>query len=279
MDTGPVHPVESNMALRFDNVSFSYDRVKVFENTSFHIHQGEFVALTGPNGTGKTTALKLLLGLENPEAGKIEIFGKSDKRQRERIGYVPQQAHLDGSFPITVNQVVRMGCLNPASRFFGGNDRIAVEEAMEKAEIADLALRPYNALSGGQRRRVLLARALASLFKWDRKTGQETKEPGLLVLDEPTANLDAESEYLLFMTLEKLKGNTTILIVTHDRDFVSSLVDRVLCMGGSHDASQPGGKYAVVQHRLRDSKILHDESFPADACYPNDSRCPEHKHD
>ena len=267
----PIHPVEQNIALRFDRVSFSYDKVKVFQETSFHIHEGEFVALAGPNGSGKTTALKLLLGLETPSAGRIELFGLASFRQRERVGYVPQQTISDRAFPITVRDVVKMGCLSPVSRFRGREDNAAADEAMQQAEITELASRPYSALSGGQRRRVLVARALASLSRNAGK-GLLGNKPGLLVLDEPTANMDEESETRLFQTLGKLKGNTTILIVTHDRDFVSSLVDRVLCMDkDAHNASEQGNEFTIVQHRIEETRILHEESFPADSCYPLDN--------
>jgi zinc transport system ATP-binding protein len=261
----PIHPVEKNIALKFDRVSFSYEGVKVLENASFHIHQGEFVALVGPNGSGKTTALKLLLGLEIPQSGSIEIFTGGG---RERVGYVPQQAQADRAFPITVEKVVRMGRLKPLSRNFSAADRAAAAEAMERLEIADLAGRLYSALSGGQRRRVLAARALASL--------SVSGGPGILILDEPTANMDAESEERLFKTLGSLKGTTTILIVTHDRDFVSSLTDRVLCIGRGEGE---GNLYGIVQHPLESglegeggqgasrSRVLHGESIPAGNCY------------
>jgi zinc transport system ATP-binding protein len=278
-----IHPIEKNIALRFDRVSFSYEGVKVLKNASFHIHQGEFVALVGPNGSGKTTVLKLLLGLEIPQSGSIELFGAAGEdrragrpglfsplrdRIRDRLGYVPQQAQADRAFPITVEKVVRMGRLKPLSRKFRAGDKDAAAAAMERMEIRDLAGRLYNALSGGQRRRVLVARALASLAGGD--------GPGILVLDEPTANMDAESEERLFKTLGSLKGSTTILIVTHDRDFVSSLTDRVLCI------DRGGGDGAIVQHPLEAgsaggregedafggrSRVLHGESIPADSCY------------
>ncbi|MDR1566291.1 MAG: metal ABC transporter ATP-binding protein, partial [Treponema sp.] len=195
-----IHPVEQNIALRFDKVSFSYNGNRVLEEASFHIHQGEFVALVGPNGSGKTTVLKLLLGLEIPQKGSVEIFGKQvPSRGSEGIGYVPQQPQLDRAFPVTVAEVVRMGRFRGLSRKYGPADKAAVEEAMAQAEITDLASRPYSDLSGGQRRRVLAARALAS-------------KPGILILDEPTANMDTESEERLYKTLGKLKGGTTILI-------------------------------------------------------------------
>jgi zinc transport system ATP-binding protein len=279
----PVHPIEKNIALRFDRVSFSYEGVRVLENASFHIHQGEFVALVGPNGSGKTTVLKLLLGLETPRSGSIELFGASGGSRRrgrpglfsslrDRVGYVPQQAQADRSFPITVEEVVRMGRLKPLSRKFRAGDKAAAAAAMERMEIAGLAGRLYNALSGGQRRRVLVARALASLAGG---------EGGILVLDEPAANMDAESEDRLFKTLGNLKGSATILIVTHDRDFVSSLTDRVLCID-----SRGGEGVAIVQHPLEAGsaggregeeggnpgapggrfRVLHHESIPADIC-------------
>jgi zinc transport system ATP-binding protein len=215
------------IAIRFDSVSFSYGAVTVLENASFVINRGEFAALVGPNGSGKTTVHKLLLGLEQPRAGTVEIPGampdaKSGTRAERLgpagIGYVPQQTPFDPAFPIPVRDVVRMGRLHPLSRSFTAEDRTAVEEAMEQAEIAAFADRPYAKLSGGQRRRVLVARALAS-------------RPGLLFLDEPTANMDRESEERLLGTLRKLTGSATILIVTHDIDFVADLAGRVLVMG------------------------------------------------
>ncbi|MDR1597245.1 MAG: metal ABC transporter ATP-binding protein [Treponema sp.] len=242
------HPRDRKISLRFEGVSFSYGNFKVLENAGFHIHQGEFIALVGPNGSGKTTVLKLLLGLEQPQRGKIDLF--------DSVGYVPQQAAYDPAFPISVWEAVKMGRLAALSRKFSAQDRAAVTEALEQAEITDLANRPYAALSGGQRRRVLLARALAA-------------KPDILILDEPTANMDRESEERLFITLGKLKGNTTILIVTHDTGFVSALTDRVLCIG----SREAGAAYGIVQHRTEAegdaARIIHGESIPGDQCGPN----------
>ena len=252
-----IHPVEKNIALQFENVSFSYNNtMRVLEKASFHIHQGEFVALVGPNGSGKTTVLKLLLGLEKPSSGKIELFGAELFQGLPYLGYVPQNAVFDIAFPILVREVVKMGRLNPLSRKYKAQDKVAVENALQHVEIADLADRPYNSLSGGQRRRVLVARSLAA-------------EPKFLILDEPTANMDSESENRLFKTLGKLKQNTTILIVTHDRDFVSSLIDRVLCMG-----TKECGEYGIVQHKIKEedsrSRVIHEKSIPGDLCYESE---------
>ena len=236
---------DTDVVLRFSRVSFSYDTVPVLEGADFHVHKGEFVALVGQNGAGKTTVLKLILGLERPSEGSIELFGAPAPRERNRIGYVPQHANYDSTFPVSVREVVRMGRLHPLSRKFSPRDAAAVDDAMARADISELADRPYPALSGGQRRRVLVARALAS-------------NPELLILDEPTANMDAESEARLFATLERLKGNTTIMIVTHDTGFVTALTDSVLCVG---DRNTKGGGHSVARHGTEPSGDAPPELF------------------
>ncbi len=252
------------VVIQFNQVAFSYSTVPVLENVNFHVHRGEFIALVGPNGAGKSTILKLLLGLEQAGKGNIEVLGKEPKESRSRIGYVPQHADFDKSFPISVYEVIRMGRLKPIGRAWNKDDEQAVQKAMEQVEILDLARRPYGALSGGQRRRVLVARALAA-------------EPEILVLDEPTANMDAESEERLFKTLGQLKGKTTILIVTHDTEFVSALTDRVLCIGERTGSERRA--HHLVQHRAAPAEhappelfggaalqVLHDEVEPENRC-------------
>ena len=260
MSIGHAHPATGDIAVKFDSVSFSYGDLPVLKNASFHIHRGEFAAMVGPNGTGKTTVLKLIVGLEEPSAGRVELFGVSPGQAAERrnkIGFVPQQPPADHAFPITVRDLVRMGLLRPLRGYAGEN--AAVNDAMEQAGISDLAHRCYRTLSGGQRRRAMVARALAS-------------RPEILILDEPTANMDTESEARLFETLGVLKGSTTILVVTHDTEFVSALTDRVLCLGD-------GGQKGVVQHRTEavntvlhngstyhGARVLHAENIPANEC-------------
>ena len=255
---------EKQIAVRFDSVSFSYSDIQVIENASFHIHGGEFVVMVGPNGSGKTTVIKLLFGLEMPCAGSIELFGVSGKNSGRisNLAYVPQQFPSDHLFPITVHDIVRMGMLSSLKKYAAraAKENAAVEEAMERTGIADLSGKQYRSLSGGQKRRALVARALAA-------------KPDLLVLDEPTANMDSESEALLYQTLSFYKGKTTILIVTHDTEFVTSLTDRVLCLGD--------GSRKVVQHRMEHDasslhgsshhygdgvRVLHGENISADDC-------------
>lgn len=263
----PFHPLDKDIALQFKDVSFSYGTYKVLEAISFHIHQGEFVALSGANGTGKTTILKLILGLEIPSKGMVSLLGNNPRITRDKVGYVPQVAGYDQAFPISVRDVVKMGRLHPVSRRYTKEDKEAVAEAMVQVDIADLADRSYTALSGGQRRRVLVARALAV-------------KPSIMVLDEPTANMDTESEERLYKSLEALKGKTTILIVTHDTGFVSSLTGRVLCL----ERINGFGECRIVQHKTesgspddnnsyspKSSRILHGKSIPGDVCYDRSS--------
>lgn len=256
------HP-DKPIVLQFDHVVFSYGSVPVLEDASLHIHEGEFVALVGPNGAGKSTVLKLVLGLVEPNKGTVRIFNAPSKIGRERIGYVPQHADYDSSFPISVEEVVRMGRIKPFMRTYSEEDHRAVADALQNMELTDLAQRPYHALSGGQRRRVLVARALSA-------------KPEMLVLDEPTSNMDAESERRLFSALGSLKGKTTILIVTHDTGFVSSLTDRVLCVG---DVGPSRIGRTIVQHRIEPTKdapaqlfggealkVLHDSTLQDSCC-------------
>lgn len=241
--TQPGHP---GAALEFRGVSFSYGKLPVLRNISFHVHEKTVTALTGKNGAGKTTILKLILGLEKPAAGEITLFGKPAGQQRHRIGYVPQQANFDPAFPVPVREVVRMGRVRPFSRKFTQEDFAAVQDALRQTETESLAGRPYSALSGGQRRRVLVARALAS-------------GPEMLILDEPTANMDEDSENRLSSVLASLKGKTTILLVTHDSDFVSALTDEVLCIGHG----ETGAADSVVRHRTEpagNARLVHHET-------------------
>lgn len=250
------------IAVRFDDVSFSYGDRRVLRDVTFHIHLGEFAAIIGPNGAGKTTMLRLVLGLSKPQQGSIRVLGTPPELCRDKIGYVPQNVVYDPAFPVSVREVVRMGRLHGSTGRYRKDDEGAVDRALALADVADLADRPYSALSGGQRRRVLVARALAGT-------------PELLVLDEPTANMDVESEGRLYGALRELKGSTTVIVVTHDTGFVSDLTDAVLCVGGRENA--PG---SVVRHAAAPAgeglapgafgggalRVLHDTELPEDGC-------------
>jgi zinc transport system ATP-binding protein len=202
-----------------EDVSFSYDALPVLEKVNLEVAELDFMSVVGPNAGGKTTLLKLILGLLRPDSGRIQVFGLPPLKARPRIGYMAQQSSFDFLFPVNVMDVVLMGRLGHGGRggFYGRSDRQAAEEALRRVEMSELRDRPFSRLSGGQRQRVLLARALAS-------------EPELLLLDEPTANVDAAIEKELFEILDELNRKITIILVTHDLGFVSGYVKRVACV-------------------------------------------------
>jgi len=250
--------MDNEIAVRFNSVSFSYSDIQVLDNASFHIHSGEFAAMVGPNGSGKTTVLKLLFGIEKPQSGTIEIFGAAragQKQSGKNLAYVSQQMPSDNLFPITVRDIVRMGLLRPLKGY--SKDKTSLTEALDKAGIAELADRSYRSLSGGQKRRALVARALAAT-------------PDMLVLDEPTANMDSESETRLYEALGAYKGKTTILVVTHDTEFVSSLTDRVLCLGNGRKVVQHGveigGAFVYHGDTAQHARVLHGENINDECC-------------
>jgi zinc transport system ATP-binding protein len=238
-------------ALEFDRVSFAYGNLGVLSNASFHIHEGEFSALVGPNGAGKTTILRLLLGLARPSSGRVLVFGADPEEARDSIGYVPQHSSFDPAFPISVNEVVRMGLLRGATGRYSRSDSHHIDRALELAAVQDLRMRSYSALSGGQRRRVLVARALVG-------------KPRFLVLDEPTANMDAQSENRLYQVLGDLKGSTTILVVTHDTGFVSALTDAVLCVGEKSTCIPVATATESGDERTTGRTVVRHASVPAD---------------
>jgi len=202
----------------FDGVSFSYGRHLVVEDADFDIFEGESICVVGPNGGGKSTLLKLMLGLLSPDRGRIEIFGKSPKAGRRFIGYVPQQIEFDPLFPVTALDVALMGRLCRGSLgFVSKADRAAALEALAQMGLADQAKQAFASLSGGQRQGVLIARALVADAK-------------LLLLDEPMAHGDVVAEERLMQNLAALDSQLTLITVSHDLAFVSRSVPKVVCV-------------------------------------------------
>ncbi len=206
-------------AIELNQVSFSYGGTKVLEQISLKVPHGEFLGIVGPNAGGKSTLLKLILGLIQPQAGEITVLGESPQVARKRLGYVPQYPAFARDFPVTAEQVVLMGRLG-GGNLLGGysrRDQEIASRVMAETETSDLAKRRINTLSGGQVQRILVARALAS-------------EPSILLLDEPTANIDMRVENEIFDLLKLLNERMTILVVSHDIAFISGYVHRVACL-------------------------------------------------
>lgn len=205
--------------IEFQDVSFSYGQVMVLDNITLSVMEEEFFGLIGPNGGGKSTLLKLLLGILSPDRGRICVFGRAPEEIRSRMGYVPQFASYRRDFPISVEDVVVMGRLGVSSRLGGYSrqDREYARSAMQALELDAIAGQQVSTLSGGQAQRMLIARALAS-------------EPEILILDEPTANIDIKAEEDIYSLLNKYNEHMTIIVVSHDIGFISSYVDRVGCL-------------------------------------------------
>lgn len=208
----------NNSAIAVRDVSFGYQRKElVLQGVNFEVQHGQFFGIIGPNGGGKTTLLRLLLGLLKPSTGSISVYGNSPPSAQ--VGYVPQSTLSDKFFPITVEEVVLGGRVRYLSSCgqFSENDYSSAHSALEKVGLYNLRNVPFGALSGGQAKRVLVARALAS-------------EPTVLLLDEPTSSSDPSAELSILETIRALKGSTTILMVTHDLAAVLYDVEGILCV-------------------------------------------------
>ncbi len=207
----------SEAIVQLEDVWVSLGGVTVLEGVSLTLHEREFVALIGPNGGGKTTLLRVILGLVKPYRGSVEVFGLPPEEGRRWIGYLPQYAAFDREFPVTVLDVVLMGRYRGLLKAYTEEDVEAAMRALETVGMAEHIHRRIGHLSGGELQRVLLARALA-------------REPRLLLLDEPMSNIDPEMRESLYRLLVKLKERMAILLVSHDIAAVSTYVEKVACL-------------------------------------------------
>lgn len=239
---------DNEIIVNLQNVSFSYDTEssEVLQNVSFSVRRGQSGCIVGPNGGGKSTLLKLMLALLKPTSGKIELFGKNPDDVRLRIGYMPQYHQLDSAFPVTSYEVIRMGRLRTGKSNRKEHDIIL--SIMDELGITALADKKFASLSGGQRQRVLIARALSC-------------EPELLLLDEPTANIDPGAEEQFYATLAHLRERMTVLTVSHDLGFVNRETDLIICVNKNvsiHKAAEFTAEAANAVYHHQMNLIQHD---------------------
>ncbi len=201
------------------NLCFAYNGKEVLHNINLTVKEKEYLAIIGPNGGGKTTLLKLILGLLKPNHGSVKVFGESPEKHMSSIGYVPQQISVKQGFPISVINTVLMGLVskNKFGFFYSKEEKEKAVQALKTVEMEDFAEKRISDLSGGQKQRVFLARALVST-------------PKLLVLDEPTSSIDPHGTFCFFTFLEKLSKDMTIIVVSHDLSLIASKIYSLACV-------------------------------------------------
>jgi len=210
-----MHPIKHNHTiLELQDVSYSYTTENVVNDVSLQIHKGDYVGIIGPNGGGKSTLLKLMLGLLKPKQGMIKLFGTDiqDFKDWPKIGYVPQKTYLEMTLPVTVEELVEMGRYGKRGllHFPTKEDKNITHKALGQVDMLDYKDRLINDLSGGQQQRVLIARALAS-------------KPEMIFLDEPTVGVDVKTQKQFYNLLRKLNRELelTLILVSHELDVVA----------------------------------------------------------
>jgi zinc transport system ATP-binding protein len=205
--------------IKVEHLWAGYEDEIVLEDINLTVQEGDFIGLIGPNGGGKTTLMRVLLGDVQPVRGTVAILGETPAKGRQRIGYVPQLIEFDRAFPISVFDVAQMGRLSyrkPLRKFTREDEDITMA-SLESVGLADLRSRSIGDLSGGQRQRVLIARALAT-------------EPRIMLLDEPTSSIDPEVSSNIYELLQKLNEKLTILLISHDMNAITSYVKTIGCV-------------------------------------------------
>jgi len=211
--------------IELQHISFSYDNHdNVLEDISFALHKGDYLGIIGPNGGGKTTLLKIMLGLLKPTSGTIKLFGHDIDKFKDwsKIGYVPQKvAYFDNNFPATVEEVVAMGRFAKRGLFHlpTRGDQKKVHDALEQVDMVQYRQKQVGDLSGGQQQRVFIARALAT-------------EPEVIFLDEPTVGVDVKTQEQFYELLKKLNKtlDLTLVLVSHELDVVAKEATEVACI-------------------------------------------------
>ncbi len=208
--------------IKIKGLSVKYDTGYALRNVNLEVKENDFLGIMGPNGGGKSTLLKAMLGLVNINQGSIEIFGKPGLPSHGELGYVPQASAVDRQFPISVLEVAKMGFVrggfHPLHKFLESDQKKALE-LLEQVNLREYAKRQIGELSGGEFQRLLIARAIAV-------------SPKILFLDEPTSGIDPGSRKNIYQLLTDLNKNMTIVMVTHDLAAISSSVSSIACLNG-----------------------------------------------
>ncbi len=241
-------------AISVNNASFAYEGEPVLRSANLHVRPGAFMAVLGPNGGGKTTLIKLLLGVLKPASGDIRIFGELPAKACHRIGYVPQQCSANFTLPVSVLEAALMGRLNKTPRLFGrhwthsAEQRGLARHALNQVGLSGFEDRPVAALSGGQKQRLLVARALAA-------------NPEILLLDEPTANIDPQGKFCFYDFLAGLAGPKTVLMVSHDLSLAAEPLTDIAIVNNGVITASTGNTLSPKQMEALYGPHNHDCAF------------------
>ncbi len=211
--------MESTPLLAIRGLSAGYEHETILQDINLEVFPNDFIGLIGPNGGGKSTLLKVILGLLPPQRGEVRVMGLEPREGRKFIGYVPQFVESDRAFPVSVWDTVRMGLLSGWRLFerLSKAETDRIESTLEQVEMLELRQKRMGELSGGQRQRVFIARALVS-------------NPKILLLDEPTASIDPNVTKDLYELFSQLNQRLAILLVSHDMMAVSSFTKTIACL-------------------------------------------------
>ncbi len=203
--------------IEIKNLSFSYDKQKILEDINLNVEEKDFLAIIGPNGGGKSTLLKLILGINMVKDGSIHTFGEVPKKNLSKIGYVPQNTNVNTDFPIKVIEVVLMGHIGTKRPLFGyaKEETMCAMGALAQVGMEKFADAKIGSLSGGQRQRVMIARALCA-------------HPQILILDEPTSSIDVDGQKQIYELLKVLNNYITIIVVSHDVSVIMKYANKVV---------------------------------------------------
>jgi len=237
-----------NNAINIKDLFFKYEKEYVLEDINFQVRENDFLTILGPNGGGKSTLVKLILGILKLQKGSIDIFNRAFLKESLNIGYVPQSTDINLSFPIKVLEVVMMAQNKQQTRYFGysKDEKIQALNALEQVGMGEFAHRRISFLSGGQRQRVLIARALFG-------------KPKILLLDEPTSNIDVVACGEIYQTLKELNKDITVVVISHDLSLVLKYANKAVYINKKlsyHDLSSMKEEFSNLNSNVSEIELL-----------------------
>ena len=245
--------------LEIENLSFTYEKQRVLENINLRVNPKDFLAIIGPNGGGKSTLLKLILGINKIQKGTILLEGANSIKSLNYIGYVPQNTNINTDFPIKAIEVVLMGHTTDKRLFFGyGKDEITkAKDALKRVGMQEFANKKIGSLSGGQRQRVMIARALFT-------------NPKILLFDEPTSSIDVKGQKEIYELLKDLNKNLTVIVVSHDISIILEYASKVAYINKTlvlHDLNINSKKFNTKDSHFCEVELLNMlGNYPQKSC-------------